>query len=45
MLSMEFMERFERHCGSLASVRRLRDHPSYHTFISKWSLPVYFQIR
>ncbi|XP_050417131.1 conserved oligomeric Golgi complex subunit 2 [Patella vulgata] len=43
--SMEFLTRFERCCGSQASVKRLRDHPSYHTFLHKWSLPVYFQIR
>lgn len=45
LLSMEFLEKFEHQCGSQASVRRLRDHQSYHTFINKWSLPVYFQIR
>ena len=42
---MEFLGKFERSCGSLASVRRFRAHPSYNTFLSKWSLPVYFQIR
>ncbi|KAL4237416.1 Conserved oligomeric Golgi complex subunit 2 [Mactra antiquata] len=45
LISMEFLVKFERLCGSQASVKRLRDHPSYHTFINKWSLPVYFQIR
>ncbi|KAH3850726.1 conserved oligomeric Golgi complex subunit 2-like [Dreissena polymorpha] len=45
LISIEFLDQFERLCGSQASVRRLRDHPSYHTFMSKWSLPVYFQIR
>ncbi|XP_045170121.2 conserved oligomeric Golgi complex subunit 2-like [Mercenaria mercenaria] len=45
LISMEFLERFEALCGSQASVKRLRDHQSYHTFINKWSLPVYFQIR
>ncbi|XP_070578022.1 conserved oligomeric Golgi complex subunit 2-like isoform X2 [Ptychodera flava] len=45
LLSMEFLSSFERHCGSQASVKRLRAHPSYSTFMSKWSLPVYFQIR
>ncbi|KAK2169643.1 hypothetical protein LSH36_8g08045 [Paralvinella palmiformis] len=43
--SMDFVDKFERHCGSQASVKRLRSHPSYNTFLSKWSLPVYFQIR
>ncbi|XP_041354010.1 conserved oligomeric Golgi complex subunit 2-like [Gigantopelta aegis] len=45
LLSMEFLARFERMCGSQASVKRLRDHASYQTFMTKWSLPVYFQIR
>lgn len=45
LISMEFLEKFEGLCGSQASVKRLRDHPTYHTFINKWSLPVYFQIR
>ena len=43
--SMTFLNNFEQTCGSIASVRRLRAHPSYNTFLSKWSLPVYFQIR
>ena len=43
--SVEFVEQLERLCGSQASVKRLRAHPSYNTFMAKWSLPVYFQIR
>lgn len=43
--SMDFVRKFERQCGSQASVRRLRSHPSYHSFNNKWNLPVYFQIR
>ncbi|XP_076099685.1 conserved oligomeric Golgi complex subunit 2-like [Mytilus galloprovincialis] len=43
--SMDFLCKFEKLCGSKASVKRLREHPSYHTFMNKWSLPVYFQIR
>jgi hypothetical protein len=45
LISMAFLNQFERQCGSQASVKRLRAHPSYNTFMSKWSLPVYFQIR
>ncbi|KAJ8308390.1 hypothetical protein KUTeg_013264 [Tegillarca granosa] len=45
LTSMLFLERFERQCGSQASVKRLREHQSYHAFMTKWSLPVYFQIR
>ncbi|XP_072266342.1 conserved oligomeric Golgi complex subunit 2 [Pyxicephalus adspersus] len=44
-VSMDFLRRFERQCGSQASVKRLRAHPSYHSFNNKWNLPVYFQIR
>ncbi|XP_035262582.1 conserved oligomeric Golgi complex subunit 2 [Anguilla anguilla] len=44
-ISMEFVRRFERQCGSQASVRRLRAHASYLSFQNKWNLPVYFQLR
>ncbi|KAL6050535.1 hypothetical protein STEG23_005151, partial [Scotinomys teguina] len=44
-VSMDFVQSFERQCGSQASVKRLRAHPAYHSFSNKWNLPVYFQIR
>lgn len=44
-VSMDFVRRFERQCGSQASVKRLRAHPAYLSFSNKWNLPVYFQIR
>ncbi|XP_053315724.1 conserved oligomeric Golgi complex subunit 2 [Spea bombifrons] len=44
-ISMDFVRKFERQCGSQTSVKRLRAHPSYHSFNNKWNLPVYFQIR
>ncbi|XP_023689498.1 conserved oligomeric Golgi complex subunit 2 isoform X1 [Paramormyrops kingsleyae] len=44
-ISMEFVRRFERQCGSQASVRRLRAHSAYKSFQNKWNLPVYFQLR
>ncbi|ESN96005.1 hypothetical protein HELRODRAFT_95171 [Helobdella robusta] len=43
--SVEFMDRFELQLSSQASVKRLRAHPSYISFISKWPTSVYFQIR
>ncbi|XP_016018918.2 conserved oligomeric Golgi complex subunit 2 isoform X2 [Rousettus aegyptiacus] len=43
--SMDFVSAFERQCGTQASVRRLRAHPAYRSFHSRWNLPVYFQIR
>ncbi|XP_053477810.1 conserved oligomeric Golgi complex subunit 2 [Ictalurus furcatus] len=44
-ISMDFVRKFERQCGSQASVKRLRAHPSYQSFHNKWNLPVYFQLR
>ncbi|XP_007903668.2 conserved oligomeric Golgi complex subunit 2 isoform X1 [Callorhinchus milii] len=44
-ITMEFIRKFEWQCGSQASVKRLRSHPTYMTFNNKWSLSVYFQIR
>ncbi|MBN3309314.1 COG2 protein, partial [Amia calva] len=44
-VSMDFVRKYERQCGSQASVRRLRAHPSYQSFQNKWNLPVYFQLR
>ncbi|MCI4376177.1 hypothetical protein PGIGA_G00185360 [Pangasianodon gigas] len=44
-ISMDFVQKFERQCGSQASVKRLRAHPSYQSFHNKWNLPVYFQLR
>lgn len=44
-ISMDFLLTFEHQCGSQASVKRLREHSSYQLFMSKWNLPVYFQIR
>jgi len=44
-VTVDFLNQFEHMCGSQASVQRLRDHSSYSTFMSHWSLPVYFQIR
>lgn len=42
---LQFLDKFEMQCGSQASVKRLREHPSYQSLLNKWSLPVYFQIR
>ncbi|KAG7333833.1 hypothetical protein KOW79_002240 [Hemibagrus wyckioides] len=44
-ISMDFVQKFERQCGSQASVKRLRAHASYQSFHNKWNLPVYFQLR
>uniref|UniRef100_A0A8C1ITM0 Conserved oligomeric Golgi complex subunit 2 n=1 Tax=Cyprinus carpio TaxID=7962 RepID=A0A8C1ITM0_CYPCA len=44
-VSMDFVRKFERQCGSQASVKRLRAHPCYQSFQNKWNLPVYFQLR
>ncbi|XP_026856268.2 conserved oligomeric Golgi complex subunit 2 isoform X1 [Electrophorus electricus] len=44
-ISMDFVRKFERQCGSQASVKRLRAHTSYQSFHNRWNLPVYFQLR
>uniref|UniRef100_A0A4W5JDY7 Conserved oligomeric Golgi complex subunit 2 n=1 Tax=Hucho hucho TaxID=62062 RepID=A0A4W5JDY7_9TELE len=44
-ISIDFVGKFERQCGSQASVRRLRAHASYQSFHNKWNLPIYFQLR
>ncbi|XP_023864356.1 conserved oligomeric Golgi complex subunit 2 [Salvelinus sp. IW2-2015] len=44
-ISIDFVRKFERQCGSQASVRRLRAHTSYQSFHNKWNLPIYFQLR
>uniref|UniRef100_A0A672MUM9 Conserved oligomeric Golgi complex subunit 2 n=1 Tax=Sinocyclocheilus grahami TaxID=75366 RepID=A0A672MUM9_SINGR len=44
-VSMDFVRKFERQCGSQASVKRLRAHACYQSFQNKWNLPVYFQLR
>lgn len=45
LTTMEFLEKFEDECQSLVGITRLREHPSYTTFLNKWNLTVYFQIR
>lgn len=42
---MSFLDEFEDRCVSVESFNNMRKHPSYNSFIIKWSLPVYFQIR
>lgn len=44
-ITMNFVQEFEKHCRSQENIKQLRNHPSYNSFISRWSLPVYFQIR
>lgn len=44
-VSMEFIDQFEHSCVVQTSVQRLREHPSYESFMGKWNLLVYFQIR
>jgi hypothetical protein len=40
-----FLEDMEVLCGTEQRVRLFRSHSSYSCFMSKWTLPVYFQIR
>uniref|UniRef100_A0A2R5LMQ4 Conserved oligomeric Golgi complex subunit 2 n=1 Tax=Ornithodoros turicata TaxID=34597 RepID=A0A2R5LMQ4_9ACAR len=43
--TMEFLDRFELACRTAEVLIRLRNQPSYQTFLAKWNLPVYFQLR
>lgn len=43
--TLDFLDRFEHHCYTQASVRRLREHEAYKKFLSKFNLDVHFQIR
>lgn len=43
--TMFFLESFEHCCQVQTSVQRLRKHKSYKSFLNKWNLDVYFQIR
>eukprot|EP00118_Oscarella_pearsei_P009107 m.50469 g.50469 ORF g.50469 m.50469 type:complete len:372 (+) comp34073_c0_seq4:605-1720(+) len=45
LTSMAFLSSFESQCRSRESLERLRKHSSYRSFMNKWSLPVYFQLR
>jgi hypothetical protein len=45
LTSMQFVSSFERLCRNQATVDKLRSHSSYKSFMNRWSLPVYFQIR
>lgn len=44
-ITQKFVDAFELKCATLASVKRLRAHPSFVSFRKRWSLPVYFQLR
>ncbi|XP_012267688.2 conserved oligomeric Golgi complex subunit 2 [Athalia rosae] len=41
----EFLTKLEEACVTPETLSELKNHPSYHRFLSKWNLPVYFQIR
>ncbi|XP_057315656.1 conserved oligomeric Golgi complex subunit 2-like isoform X3 [Hydractinia symbiolongicarpus] len=44
-IMMKFLDEFEDRCVSADSFKNLRIHPTFNSFMIKWSLPVYFQIR
>merc|ERR1712110_1039203 len=43
--SMEFVDEFERNLVFMEDVERFRDTIPYNSFVSRWSLAVYYQIR
>ena len=42
---MEFVDEFERNLVFMEDVERFRDTIPYNSFVSRWSLAVYYQIR
>ena len=41
----DFLADLERELGSLEAVEAFRETRSYRTFVGRWNLPIYFQIR
>ncbi|XP_047104183.1 conserved oligomeric Golgi complex subunit 2 isoform X1 [Schistocerca piceifrons] len=40
-----FMKKLEYFCGVEEDISKFRSHPQYQSFINKWNLSIYFQIR
>lgn len=45
LLTTEFLTRLESMCPSLDHLNTLRSHPTMTTFLKRWQLPVYYQLR
>ncbi|XP_045776935.1 conserved oligomeric Golgi complex subunit 2 [Maniola jurtina] len=43
--SMSFVTKLEDYCSSKEMVKLLHETPEYKSFLRRWNLPVYFQIR
>ncbi|XP_014468152.1 PREDICTED: conserved oligomeric Golgi complex subunit 2 [Dinoponera quadriceps] len=43
--TLEFLTKLEVECVTPETLTALRSHPQYKSFLKKWNLPVYFQIR
>ncbi|KAG7197029.1 hypothetical protein KM043_017562 [Ampulex compressa] len=43
--TLEFLAKLEEECITDAAFSTLKEHPQYNSFLKKWNLPVYFQIR
>ncbi|KAI7904429.1 oligomeric golgi complex component, COG2-domain-containing protein [Cokeromyces recurvatus] len=43
--TIEFISELEGLCSSKKSLFYFRNHASYHEFMKRWQLPVYFQLR
>ncbi|XP_012215519.1 conserved oligomeric Golgi complex subunit 2 isoform X1 [Linepithema humile] len=43
--TLEFLIKLEAECVTPETLAALRNHPQYKSFLKKWNLPVYFQIR
>ncbi|XP_039278291.1 conserved oligomeric Golgi complex subunit 2 [Nilaparvata lugens] len=43
--SLKFLSKLEECCSNPETVHLLKNHASYSSFMHRWNLPVYFQIR
>ncbi|XP_077256451.1 conserved oligomeric Golgi complex subunit 2 [Temnothorax americanus] len=43
--TLEFLTKLEMECVTPEILAALKNHPQYKSFLKKWNLPVYFQIR
>lgn len=43
--SMQFITKLEDYCSNKQTIRALHETPEFKSFLRRWNLPVYFQIR
>jgi hypothetical protein len=45
LTTLSFISRIESLCPNMRYLQILRNNPDYITFMKRWQLPVYFQLR